>query len=169
MKNIIIIFAFLFAFMQTSCGSKKKVVERKKESTVYTEKKDVQTNVKNDITANVSIVKTSVKTTIEPKDESKESSYNGIPFKNAKITKEETAEEVNTEIKDNSEVDLSDNTNTDFKDESEALNKDIDKDNSFNVFDWLWLFIAIAVVLFAIRLYVKKINPLTWLKDRVVK
>ncbi|QLE02871.1 hypothetical protein HX109_15330 [Galbibacter sp. BG1] len=155
----------LLALTICSCGSKKKVVERKKEKSIEVIEKDVQSSVKNDITSNAIIRKEGKRTIVEPIDETKPSSYNGVDFQNAKITQQDVKENLTTETSDKSQTDFIDNSSASTETETDDLNKNIDIDRSWNVFDWLWLFLAVAIVLFAVRLYVKKINPISWVKS----
>lgn len=168
MKKLIIIFAILFAFIQVSCGSKKKIVERSREQLVQIENKDVQANIKNDIVSNITIVKRGKKRTIKPTNPDKPSKYGDTEFENAEIIEEETSEAINTNTQDNSEIDLSDNSEAKNEAESSTLNKNIDIDRSWGLFDWLWLFLAIAIVYGAYRLYVNRTSVFEWVKRNLI-
>lgn len=165
MKNIFLI-AIVISFC-VSCGSKKKVVNRSQEKVVEIYQKAVDSQISNDITSNAVIIQQDSKITIKPSDPSKPSKYGGIEFQNAEITKEATNTNITTNVVDKSVTDLSKTDNSEKTVEKKTVDKNIDVDRSFNVFDWLWLFLAIAIVLFAIRLYVKRINPFKWIMGQL--
>ena len=149
------------------CGSKKKVVERSKEQSIEIVNKDVQRSKTNNITTNTIIEQNDLKTTVRPIDESKPFKYNGNEFQNAEIIieKSDKKEQVSTIDKSiENHRDLS--TKRDEKNTS-SVNKNVDIDRSWSVFDWLWLFLAIAIALLSIRFYLKKINPLDWIKNHL--
>lgn len=167
MKKLIIIFVLFFAFMQISCGSKKKAVQREKESSVLIERKALETKTENNISTNATLIREGSKLTIKPSDPDKPSKYGDLEFQNAEITKEATNTNITTNVIDKSVTDLSKTGNSKKTVEKKTVDKNIDVDRSFNVFDWLWLFLAIAIVLFAIRLYVKRINPFKWIMGQL--
>ena len=158
------IILFVVLMLLFSCGSKKKVVERSKEQSIEIVNKDVQRSKTNNITTNTVIEENYIKTTVRPLDTSKTSNYNGKDFKNAEIVTEKSEKKQEASTIDKSVTDLSDKSDYRSESDSSGLKKDIEVDRSWNVFDWLWLFVAVGIVLFAIRLYVKKINPLDWIK-----
>lgn len=161
------IILFVVLMLMFSCGTKKKAVERSKEQSIEIVNKDVQRSKTNNITTNAIIEQNDLKTTVRPIDESKPSKYNGNDFQNAEIIIEKSDKKEQVSTIDKSIVNHSDlSTKRDEKNTS-SVNKNVDIDRSWSVFDWLWLFISVAIVLFAIRLYVKKINPLDWIKNHL--
>ena len=161
------IILFVVLMLMFSCGSKKKVVERSKQSTVEIVNKDVQRSKTNNITTNTIIEQNNLKTTVRPIDESKPSNYNGTEFKNAEIIIEKSDKKKQVSVVDKSVTDLSDKSDYHNEQSSSTVSKNIDVDRSWGIMDWLWLFVAVAIVLFVIRLYVKKINPISWIKNRL--
>lgn len=149
------------------CGSKKKVVERSKEQSIEVVNKDIQHTKTNNITTNTTIERNDLKTTIRPIDETKPSKYNDNEFQNAEIIIEKSDKKEQASTVDKSVIDLSDQSDYRSESDSSGLKKDINIDRSWNALDWLWLFVAIAIVLFVIRLWVKKISPLDWIKNRL--
>ena len=161
MKKLI---TLLTIILLLSCGTKKKVVERSKEQSIEIVNKDVQRTQNNNITTNTIIEQNNLKTTVRPIDETKPSKYNDNEFQNAEIVIEKSEKKEQASTIDKSVTDLSDKSDYHNEQSNSALNKDIDIDRSWGVMDWLWLFVAVGIVLLAIRLYTKKINPLDWLK-----
>src|SRR5699024_3285238 len=92
------IIAFTLLMLMFSCGTKKKVVKRYKQSTVEIVNKDVQRTQTNNITTNTIIEQSDVITTVRPVDETKPSKYNDNEFQNAEIIieKSENKEQVST-------------------------------------------------------------------------
>lgn len=164
MKTIITLLAIILLL---SCGSKKKVVERSKEQSIEIVNKDVQRSKTNNITTNTVIEQNDLKTTVRPIDESKPSKYNDNEFQNAEIVIEKSEKKQEGSTVDKSVTDLSDQSDYHNDKSSGKVSKDIDIDRSWGVMDWLWLFLAVAIVLLAVRLYVKKINPIAWIKNRL--
>jgi|SRR5690606_23026115 len=160
MKYLIIIFAILFSFMQTSCGTKKKAVSKTHEI----DKSQFEATIQKDVNVREITSENDLSVTYEPIDNDKPMIADGKEYNNTKVTtskKEKTTEKESTDK--SSSV-------TSGSQESEKSTKDLDLDvdRSFNVFDWLWLFIAIGIVIFAIRLYIKKINPISWVKSKLI-
>lgn len=155
----------LLVLLLVSCGSKKKTVQRERESSVSIEHKALKTRIDNDIHSNVTLIHKGSKITIKPMDADKPSTYNGIEFQNAVI--EKTIEnKVETKEETDKTVEIStDRSNTRSEVDKSETNKNIDIDRSWSVFDWLWLFVAVAIVVVVIRMYMKKINPLKGLKN----
>lgn len=161
------IILFVVLMLMFSCGSKKKVVERSKEQSIEIVNKDVQRSKTNNITTNIIIEQNDLKTTVRPIDESKPSKYNDNEFQNAEIVIEKSEKKQEGSTVDKSVTDLSDQSDYHNDKSSGKVSKDIDIDRSWGVMDWLWLFLAVAIVLLAVRLYVKKINPIAWIKNRL--
>src|SRR5699024_6732670 len=161
------IILFVVLMLMFSCGSKKKVVERSKQSTVEIVNKDVQRSKTNDITTNTIIEQSDVITIVRPIDESKASTYNDTGFKNAEIIIEKSEKKEDISVVDKSTIDYKDLSTKKDEINTSSVNKNVDIDRSWGVMDWLWLFLAVAIVLFAIRLYINKINPLDWIKNRL--
>lgn len=161
------IILFVVLMLMFSCGSKKKVVERSKEQSIEIVNKDVQRSKTNNITTNTIIEQNDLKTTVRPIDESKPSKYNDNEFQNAEIVIEKSEKKEQVSVVDKSVTDLSDKSDYHNEQSNSTVNKDIDVDRSWGVMDWLWLFVAVGIVLLAVRLYIKKINPLDWLKNRL--
>lgn len=164
MKKLITLLTIILFF---SCGTKKKVVERSKGQSIEIVNKDIQRTQNNNITTNTIIEQNSLKTTVRPIDETKPSKYNDNEFQNAEIIIEKSDKKEQVSVVDKSVTDLSDKSKLHNEQSSSTVNKDIDIDRSWGVMDWLWLFVAVGIVLFAIRLYIKKINPLDWIKNRL--
>lgn len=160
--NIIIL-----VLLVSSCGTKKKVVERSTESSVAIESKALETKTENDITSNVTFIHEGSKLTIKPSDPNKPSMYRDIEFQNAEIIKSDVNQSLQIEEKDLTKNYLTNFVKSEKAETKKTVNKNIDVDRSFNVFDWLWLFLAIAIVLFVVRLYLKKINPIKWITDQL--
>lgn len=161
------IILFVVLMLMFSCGSKKKAVERSKEQSIEVVNKYVQRSKTNNITTNTTIEQNDLKTTVRPIDETKPSKYNDNEFQNAEIIIEKSDKKETVSEVDKSVTDLSDKSDYHNEQSNSALNKDIDIDRSWGVMDWLWLFVAVGIVLLAVRLYIKKINPLDWLKNRL--
>src|SRR5699024_7312041 len=121
----------------------------------------------NNIATNTIIEQSDLKTTVRPIDKSKPSNYNGNEFQNAEIIIEKSDKKETVSVVDKTVTDLSDKSDYHNEQSSSKVSKDIDIDRSWNVMDWLWLFLAVAIVLFVNRLYVKKINPISWIKNRL--
>ena len=161
-SKIKIIFLVL---LLVSCGSKKKTVQRERESSVSIEHKALKTRIDNDIHSNATLIHEGSKTTIKPIDANKPSTYNGIKFQNAVIEQtQENKVETKTEVDKTVEI-STDRSNTKSEVDRSETNKDIDVDRSWGLFDWLWLFLAVAIVVVVIIMYMKKINPLKGLKN----
>lgn len=155
----------LFALLLVSCGSKKKTVQRSGVKAVDVVNKDVVNKVENDITSNVTLTHKGSKITIKPMDANQKSTYNGIEFQNAVIEQtKENKVETKKETDNTVEV-ITDNSSKRSEVDKSETNKDIDIDRSWGLFDWLWLFMAILIVIIGVRLYIKKINPLKGLKN----
>lgn len=155
----------LLVLLLVSCGTKKKTVQRSSVKAVEVVNKDVVNKVKNDITSNVTLTHDNSKITIKPIDANKPSTYNGVEFQNAVIEQtKENKVETKTEVDKTVEI-STDKSNTRSEVDKSETNKDIDIDRSWGLFDWLWLFMAILIVAVGVRLYIKKINPLDWIKN----
>src|SRR5690606_33308827 len=102
------IILFVVLMLMFSCGSKKKVVERSKQSTVEIVNKDVQRLKTNNITTNTIIEQNNLKTTVRPIDESKPSNYNGNEFQNAEIIIEKSDKKEQASVVDKSTIDYKD-------------------------------------------------------------
>ena len=161
------IILFVLLMLMFSCGTKKKVVERSKEQSIEIVNKDVQRSKTNNITTNTVIEQNDLKTTVRPIDKSKPSKYNDNEFQNAEIIIEKSDKKEQASIIDKSTIDYKNLSTKRDEINASSVNKNVDIDRSWNVLDWLWLFLAVGIVLFVIRLYVKKINPLSWIKNRL--
>lgn len=161
------IIAFALLMLLLSCGTKKKVVERSKQHSVEIVNKDVQRSKTNNITTNTTIEQNDLKTTVRPIDDTKPSKYNNNEFQNAEIVIEKSEKKEQVSVVDKSITDHRDLSTKKDEINTSSVKKNVDIDRSWGVFDWLWLFIAVGIVLFAIRLYIKKINPIAWIKNRL--
>ena len=101
MKFTITIFLIL---LLVGCGSRKAEIEKLKLE--IKEQREMVLSIQNNIQSNVHLTKSANKTTIEPVDKDKISTYNGTSFQNAKITQEETKTDSTAYLKDNSKIDL---------------------------------------------------------------
>lgn len=163
------IILFVVLMLMFSCGSKKKVVERSKEQSIEIVSKDVQRTQNNNITTNTIIEQNDLKTTVRPIDESKPSKYNNDEFQNAEIVIEKSDKKEQVSVVDKSTINQKYLLTKRDEINASSVKKNVDIDRSWGVFDWLYLFVAVGIVLLAIRLYIKKINPLYWLKNRLIK
>lgn len=161
------IILFVVLMLMFSCGSKKKVVERSKEQSIEIVNKDVQSSKTNNITTNTIIEQNDLKTTVRPIDETKPSKYNNNEFQNAEIVIEKSDKKEQGSVVDKSTINQKDLLTKRDEINASGVKKNVDIDRSWSVFDWLYLFVAVGIVLFAIRLYIKKIDPLDWLKNRL--
>lgn len=161
MKALITLITIILLF---SCGTKKKVVERSKEQSIEIANKDLQRTKTNNITTNTIKKQYTVKTTVKPLDESKPFKFNNNVYENAEIVTEKSEKKEEISTIDKSATTLDDQSDYHNEQSSNTTSKDIDIDRSWGIMDWLWLFVAVAIVLFVIRLYVKKINPIAWIK-----
>src|SRR5690606_18747095 len=105
----------------------------------------------NDITTNTIIEQSDVITTVRPIDETKPSKYNDNEFQNAEIVIEKSDKKEDISVIDKSTIDHRDLSTKKDEINTSSVNKNVDIDRSWGVFDWLWLFVAVAIVLFAIR------------------
>lgn len=158
------IIAFALLVLMFSCGTKKKVVERLKEQSIEIVNKDIQRTQNNNITTNTIIEQNNLKTTVRPIDESKPSKYNDNEFQNAEIIIEKSDKKEQVSVVDKSTINQKDLLTKKDEINTSNVNKNVDIDRSWSVLDWLWLFLAVAIVLLVIRLYIKKINPIDWIK-----
>lgn len=160
MKKLFVISAILFAFMQTSCGTKKKAVNKTHEI----DKSQFEATINNDVNVREITSENDLSITYEPIDNDKPMIADGKVYNNTKVTKSKKEKTTAKETTDKSSSVASGSQES----EKSSKDLDLDVDRSFNVFDWLWLFVAIGVVMLAIRLYVKKINPISWVKTKLL-
>src|SRR5690606_15726525 len=102
-----------------------------------------------------------------PIDESKPSKYNDNEFQNAEIVIEKSKKKEHVLVVDKSTVNHRDLSTKKDEINASSVKKNVDIDRSWGIMDWLWLFLAVAIVFLAVRLYVKKINPIDWIKNHL--
>ncbi|MBD0822664.1 hypothetical protein [Aestuariibaculum marinum] len=146
MRQLIIIFALIFAFMQTGCGSKKKASNRHRTKSVEYEQKDIQAKTENYKIDTVSINTSEHKIIITPVDNSKPITVNGKTYDNAKIEIENKQHQEQQKSIDSSKTSYVDNTKSTKETKTAKRSSD-----SFSIRQspWFWLAVVL-VVCFAI-------------------
>lgn len=122
-----------------SCGSRKAEIDRLKVQ--VKEQRDLVLKIQNNIQSNVRLHKIATKTTAEPIDSSKPSTFNGTSFQNARITIDEVETDSTATLNDQSETEI------DLKEESETEIKTKDKKTDAEKPNpYLWLVILLVSI-----------------------
>lgn len=124
------------------CGSRKAEVENLKAE--IKAQREKMLSIQNNIQSNVHLTKVANKTTIEPIDKDKISTFDGTSFQNARITKEETKTDSTAYLNDNSKVDLK----VDEEKETSVKTKDKKSESKKpNPYLWMGLFLVVGLVI----------------------
>lgn len=129
----------LLILLLIGCGSRKAEIDRLKASVEA--QRELMMRFKNDIQSNVKLHKIATRTTAEPIDSSKPSTFNGTSFKNARITIDEVQTDSTAYLNDQSEkeVDLKEESEFDLNDKDKKT--DAEKPNPY-----LWLVILLVSI-----------------------
>ena len=142
---------FILCLLILGCGTRKAEIDKLKTET--RELNETVLKLKNDIQSNVKVTKVANKTTVEPINEGKESTFNGTSFKNARIVQEEERTDSTATLNDQSEKEVK--TVNESESSTKIKSKDIktEKPNP-----WLWLMLTVVIVfaLVYFRPWVKK-------------
>lgn len=126
----------LLILLLVGCGSRKSEVERLKLE--IKQQREMVLSIQNNIQSNVRLHKVATKTTAEPINENKISTFNGTSFQNARITIEETESDSTANVNDQSKTDVK------MKEESETNVKDVNRDvESKKNNPYLWIAVTL--------------------------
>lgn len=146
MKNHKKILVIIFILCCLGCGTRKRTMERTRVQISKIEKRDIVKNETQKIETNVFIIRETDKIIYRPVDVEKPMILEGKKFINTEIEKAIIKEIDSTKTKKEKVVKTSDDSiiEIDKKEDNKTVN--VDRDNSFNFWDWIWLFLAASVV-----------------------
>ncbi|WP_438423273.1 hypothetical protein [Aquimarina macrocephali] len=111
------------------------------------EKRDIIKNENLKVETNTGITRKSNKITYTPIDNDEPIVVDGVEYTNTIVEKEFKEEVDTTKIIHKKDSKIIDQTIVKTKEQKSEKNVNLERDNSFDFFDWLWLFLALGLIL----------------------
>ncbi len=140
----IVLFIFIIFFF--SCGTRKRVLQKTNSDIIQIQNLDIVKTDDITLQTNIAVKKTSNSIRYKPVDNTKPIIIDNVKYTNTIVEIDLIQESDSTKILQRKQSEIIDRSTTNIDVKKSKKTTNVDRDNSFDFWDWFWLLLALAAL-----------------------